>query len=147
MRSVVVPNELAADFARTGQLADGLTAAQRAMEQAERTGARSQRPESLRIRGELPPLQAETGAPATAEDQFRQALDWARRQRASSWELRAVTSFAQLKRSRSSSAEARTLLQSVYDRFTEGFDTPDLKAAKSLLDTLEPNEASTRHPC
>jgi len=48
---------------------------------------------------------------------------------------------------RGSAAEAKALLQSVYDRFTEGFDTADLKAAKSLLDTLERNEVSTQHPC
>ena len=52
--------------------------------------------ELLRIKGELLLLQGAPGAAATVEDQFRQALDWARRQGALSWELRAATSLARL---------------------------------------------------
>jgi hypothetical protein len=85
--SLMFLNELAAGFARAGQVAEGLAATEQAMERAERTGARSQFPESLRIRGELLLLQDATGA--TAEAHFRQALDWARQQGAVSWELRA----------------------------------------------------------
>jgi hypothetical protein len=76
-------------------------------------------------------------AAAAAEDQFRQALDWARRQGALSWELRVATSLARLLRDGARSADATALLQPVYDRFTEGFDTADLKAAKALLDALQ----------
>jgi predicted ATPase len=54
-----------------------------------------------------------------------------------SWELRAATSLAQTLGDQGRSAEAFALLQSVYDRFTEGFDTADLKAAKALIDTLQ----------
>ena len=71
-----------------------------------------------------------------AEGHFRQALDWARRQAALSWELRAATSLARLLSDHGRSADATALLQPVYDRFTEGFDTADPKAAKALLDTL-----------
>ena len=71
-----------------------------------------------------------------AEDHFRQSLDWARRQSALSCELRAATSLARLLRDQGPSADATALLQPVYDRFTEGFDTADLKAAKALLDAL-----------
>ena len=79
-----------------------------------------------------------------AEDHFRQALDWARRQGALSWELRAAKSLARLLCDRGRSADARGLLQPVYDRFTEGFDTADLKAAKALLDVLaEPADLRT----
>ncbi|MEA2788429.1 MAG: hypothetical protein QOG73_835, partial [Acetobacteraceae bacterium] len=130
-------NELAAGFARAGQIADGLAAAEQAIERAERTKARWLFPESLRIKGELLLLQAATGAAAAAEDHFRQALDWARRQGALSLELRAATSLAPLLRDQGSSAEAKAVLQPVYDRFTEGFDTADLKAAKTLLDALK----------
>jgi predicted ATPase len=73
-----------------------------------------------------------------AEDHFRQALDWARRQGALSWELRAATSLARLLRDQGRSADALALLQPVYDRFTEGFGTANLKTAKALLDTLRP---------
>jgi predicted ATPase len=76
------------------------------------------------------------GAAAAAEDHFRQALDWAQRQGALSWELRAATSLARLLSDQGSSADAIALLQPVYDRFTEGFATADLKAAKALIDDL-----------
>jgi predicted ATPase len=82
-------------------------------------------------------MQGGSSAAATAEDHFRQSLDWARRQGALSWELRAATSLAQLLRDQSRAADAVALLRSVYDRFTEGFDTADLKAAKVLLDSLQ----------
>jgi predicted ATPase len=88
-------------------------------------------------------LQGAQGAAAAAEDHFRQALDWARRQGALSWELRAATSLARLPRDHSRAADALALLQPIYDRFTEGFDTADLKTAKALLDTLQ-NWASRR---
>jgi predicted ATPase len=66
----------------------------------------------------------------------RQALDAARRQSALSWELRAATSLARLWHDQNKRTEALALLQPVYDRFTEGFGTADLKAAKALLNTL-----------
>jgi predicted ATPase len=128
--------ELAVGFARAGQIADGLAAAEQTIERAERTEARWLFPESLRIRGELLLLQAATGAATAAEDHFRQALDWARRQGALSLELRAGTSLARLLRNQGSSAEAKALLQPVYDRFTEGFDTTDLQTARTFLDVL-----------
>jgi predicted ATPase len=77
-----------------------------------------------------------SGEVTVAEDHFRQALDSARRQGALSWELRAATSLARLWYGQNRRTEARALLQPVYDRFTEGFDTADLKAAKALLNTL-----------
>ena len=92
--------------------------------------------ELLRIKGELLLLQRGPGAVAAAEDHFRQALDWARRQGALSWELRAATSLARLLRNRAPSVDAIACLQPVYDRFTEGFGTADLIAAKLLLDEL-----------
>ena len=75
-----------------------------------------------------------SGDAAVAEDHFRQALDSARQQGALSWELRAATSLARLWNGQNRRTEALALLQPVYDRFTEGFDTADLKAAKALLD-------------
>jgi predicted ATPase len=89
----------------------------------------------LRVKGELLLLRGTQEAEAAAEDHFRQALDWARRQGALSFELRAATSLARLLRNQGrSAADATALLQPVYDRFTEGFDTADLKTAKALLD-------------
>ncbi len=129
-------NDLAASFAHAGQIADGLAAAEQAIERAERTEARWLFPESLRIKGELLLSQAATGAENAAEGHFRQALDWARQQGALSWELRAATSMARLWRDQARSKEARELLAQVYNRFTEGFATTDLRAAKSLIEEL-----------
>jgi len=129
-------SELAAGFGHAGQTDDGLTAVQQAIERAEHTEACWLLPESLRIKGELFLLQAAHGAAAAAEVCFRQALDWARRQDALSLEMRAATSLARLARDQRRSADAVATLQPVYDRFTEGFDTADLKAAKALLDDL-----------
>jgi predicted ATPase len=92
--------------------------------------------ELLRVKGELHLLDGAPGAAAAAEDHFRQALDWARQQGALSWELRAATSLAGLLRNRGQPADAIACLEPVYDRFTEGFGTADLTAAKQLLDDL-----------
>ena len=69
----------------------------------------------------------------------------ARMQDALSWELRAATSLARLWRDQGRPAEGMALLQSVYGRFTEGFETADLRAAKARLEILaEPNALRTR---
>jgi predicted ATPase len=65
---------------------------------------------------------------------FTQAIAEARRQGSRFYELRATTSLARLWRGRGRGAEARDLLAPIYDGFTEGFDTEDLKEAKALLD-------------
>jgi predicted ATPase len=88
----------------------------------------------LRVKGELFLLQSTPRAAAAAEGQFRQALDLAHRQGALSWELRAATSLARLLRDHERSAEAIALLVPIYNRFTEGFETADLKAPTALID-------------
>jgi predicted ATPase len=92
--------------------------------------------ELLRIKGELLLMQGASGG-AAAENQFRRALDWARRQGALAWELRAATGLARLLRDKGRSADAKALLQPVYDQFTEGFSTADLTVARTLLDALQ----------
>ena len=91
----------------------------------------------LRVKGELFLLQGARGAAAAAEDHFRQALDWSRRQGALSWKLRAGTSLARLWRDQGRRKEAQQLLAPIHGRFTEGFETADLKAAKAVIDELE----------
>jgi predicted ATPase len=122
---------------KAGQTADAVDAIDDAIARAERTEEFWQLPELLRVKGEL--VLVQTGGPqaAAAEDYFQRARDWARRQDALSWELRAASSLAQLLRDQDRSAEALALLQPVYDRFTEGSETADLKAAKALLDALQ----------
>ncbi len=127
---------MAEALGRAGQIADGLAAIEEAIVRSERSEERWTTAELLRIKGELLLLQDAPGAVAAAEDQFRQALDWGRRQGALSWELRAATSLARLVSDQGRAADATALLQPVYDRFTEGFATADLKAAKALLDDL-----------
>jgi predicted ATPase len=119
-----------------GQVSEGLVELNEAIERSEETEEPWLIADLLRIKGELLLLQGRPGAATAAEDHFRRALDRARRQGALSLELRAATSLARLLRDQGRSADAVALLQPVYDRFTEGFDTADLKAAKVLLDPL-----------
>ena len=73
---------------------------------------------------------------AEAEQCFRTAIEIARRQSARSIELRAATSLARLLAKQGRRDEARAMLAEIYGWFTEGFDTADLKHAKTLLDEL-----------
>ena len=108
--------------------------AEQAIERCEQTNERWLFAELLRIRGDL--MLRKESAIAKAEDSFREALDWARRQGALSWELRAATSLARLLRDQRRCAEAIAVINPVYSRFTEGFDTTDLVNAKALIDNL-----------
>ncbi len=91
------------------------------------------RSELLRLDGELVLKRAVPDAIA-AEQSFRSAIEVAREQGAKSFELRAATSLAALWHEQGKRLEAQELLGGVYGWFTEGFDTPDLRRAKSLLD-------------
>ena len=88
----------------------------------------------LRIEGELGLLSG--ASTKEAEASFVQALEVSRKQQAKSFELRAATSLAGLWRDQGNLTDARDLLTPVYDWFTEGFDTLDLKQAKALLHDL-----------
>ena len=89
----------------------------------------------LRVAGEIA-LESPARDAAKAEAYFDRALEVARTQQAKSWELRAATSKARLLRDQCRHTEAQDLLAPVYSWFTEGFDTLDLKEAKTLLDEL-----------
>jgi predicted ATPase/DNA-binding winged helix-turn-helix (wHTH) protein len=126
--------DIAEALGRAGQIADGLAVAEQAIERCKQTNERWLFAELLRVKGEL--MLRKESATTNAEDSFREALDWARRQGALSWELRAAMSLARLWRSQGKVQQARELLAPVYGWFTEGFDTRDLKEAKALLDEL-----------
>ena len=128
-------SSLAKQLAAAGNVGESLGLISEAFRHAERNGEEWYMPELIRIRGELLLLQGDPGA-AEAEDCYSRSLAWARRQGALSWELRTATSLARLLRDQGRPADAIALLQPVYDRFTEGFDTADLRAAKALLDAL-----------
>jgi hypothetical protein len=125
--------QMAEALGHAGRLADGLATVERGIDRSQGGWLA---PELLRIKGELLLLQGTTGTTEAVEDVFRQALDGAREHGALSWELRAATSLARLLRSQGRPADAIACLQPVYDRFTEGFGTADLIAAKQLLDEL-----------
>ena len=127
---------LAEGLASIGQVAEGLAAIDDALAQCERTDERWNMAELLRVKGELLLLEGAPEAAVAAEDHFRQGLDWARRRGALAWELRCATNLARLWRDQARSEETHALLGPIYDRFTEGFETADLKAAKALLDKL-----------
>ncbi len=116
-----------------GQFERGLTAIDEAIDRSESTGELWCAAVLLRIKGEL---LLSPGAPdcSAAEEYFRRALEQARRQGALGWELRAATSLAGLLHDQAGSSDAKVMLQTIYNRFTEGFDTADLIAAKQLLD-------------
>jgi predicted ATPase len=131
-------------YARVKRIDDGLASVADAL--AEKTGERCWQAELNRIKGELL-LAMSADNHAEAERCFSQALDIARRQQAKSWELRAAMSLARLWQAQGKADEARNLLAPIYGWFTEGFDTPDLKDAKTLLDELtKPATQSVENP-
>jgi predicted ATPase len=91
------------------------------------------RPEALRVRGEL---RAKQRAIEAAEIDCRDAIALAQKISGKSWELRATMSLARLLASKGHRDEARTMLAQIYHSLTEGFDTIDLKEAKTLLEEL-----------
>jgi predicted ATPase len=115
-----------------GRAAEGLAVLAEAHALVAATGERFHEAELHRLQGEL--LLASGGGGAEAS--FREALAVARRQGARSLELRAAASLVRLARQRGDVAAARALLADAYGRFTEGFDTPDLREARALLDGL-----------
>jgi predicted ATPase len=124
---------LAEALGQAGRIAESLAFIEAGIEQFE---ASCFTPELIRLKGELSLLQGMLGAEGSAEILFRQALDGAREHGTLCWGLRAATSLARLLRDQHRSADAIACLQPIYDRFTEGFGTADLVAAKQLLDDL-----------
>jgi class 3 adenylate cyclase/predicted ATPase len=116
-----------------GQVEEALSLLDDALQIVERTGERWLEAELNRHKGQLLLRQGHTEA---AEELYHKALSVAREQEAKLWELRAAASLARLRRDQGRYGEARDLLAPIYGWFTEGFDTPDLKDAKTLLDEL-----------
>jgi class 3 adenylate cyclase/DNA-binding winged helix-turn-helix (wHTH) protein/predicted ATPase len=116
-----------------GQIEEALTLLDDALQIAEKTGERWFAAELNRHRGRL---LLRRGHSEAAEEFYCKALSIAAEQEAKLWELRAAVSLARLRRDQGRQAEARDLLVPVYGWFTEGFDTPDLKEAKALLEEL-----------
>lgn len=102
------------------------------IKRSEITGERWCAAELLRIKGDILLLQDEPDA-TSAGDFLRESLDAARRHGALSWELRATINLVRLPPNGRRRQDARGLLSRIYDRYTEGFETTDLAAARLLL--------------
>ena len=100
----------------------------------ERTGQQYYAAELHRLKGEL--LLAQDSSNVQAEQSFCAAIEIAREQHAKSWELRATTSLARMLAKQGKRDKARSMLAEIYNWFTEGFDTADLKDAKALMEEL-----------
>jgi tetratricopeptide (TPR) repeat protein len=118
---------------RNGLPNEGLAVINEALERSERIPWC--RAELHRLKGELTLLK-DPGRELEAESYFREAIDIAQRQSARLFELRSTMSLARLLRKQGHRDEAHTILAEIYNWFTEGFDTADLKEAKALLDEL-----------
>jgi predicted ATPase len=126
---------LARACAELGQVRDAWHHIEEAMTTSAKTKEKWVEAEIHRSAGEIALILPERDA-AKAGAYFERALMVARGQKAKSWELRTAMSLARLWRDQAKPQAAHHLLASVYDWFTEGFDTPDLKEAKALIDTL-----------
>lgn len=129
----------AADFAESLAAvvgpADGIAAVNSALSQTNVKGIAWYNAELLRIKGELLALdETRKDKTSAAEDCFRRSLELAREQGALFWELRAALSLARLLLRQDRPDDARKILAPVHDRFTEGYDTADLRAAKIMLE-------------
>ena len=116
-----------------GQIEEGIALLDDALRIAEKTGERWFLAELTRQKGQVLLRQGHAEA---AEELYQKALSIAEEQGAKLWELRAATSLARLRREQGRHAEARDVLVPIYNWFSEGFDTPDLKEAKVLINQL-----------
>jgi len=133
---------LAEALGRLGERTDALATVERALARTNRGGERWYASELTRIKGELLLQEAGDQSIAAAEGLFLEALEVARQQGALFWELRGALSLARLRVRQDRRGDARRTLAPVYERFTEGFKTADLRSAKALLDSLPPSRTS-----
>ena len=123
------------DSLRPGEADKGLVAIDEALDRSQRAAERWCLPELLRIKGELELMRRVEDADS-AQQHFVQAIEWARRQGALSWELRASTSLGRLWLGQGRASDAHALLAPLRARFTEGLETADLVSADKLLGLL-----------
>jgi predicted ATPase len=128
-------SHLARAYIELGNFEDAWRSIREAMTMIERTTEAWCEAEVYRTAGEIV-LLAPKQAAEKAEAYFNHALPLARSQQAKSWELRVAMNMARLWRDQGKRGHRRDLLAPIYDGFTEGFDTRDLKEAKALLDSL-----------
>jgi hypothetical protein len=123
-------------LAAIGRFDEGTTLIGKTIELVEANGDVVYMPELLRLKGSLLLSKPQPGV-ADAVLCFAQSLELSRRQGARAWELRTATDLATLYADQKQPERSRALLQPVFERFVEGFETADLRAAKMLLSTLD----------
>jgi len=116
------------------RVADGIALIELTFSEMERIGMRLFEPDLHRLQGEF--ILMAGRRENEAEAVFRDAITIARQRQAKSFELRATMSLARLLAKQGHKDEANAMLADIYGWFTEGFDTPDLKDAKALLEEL-----------
>lgn len=122
-------------YTQCGRFEEAHNVLEEGLSVAEKNGDRCHEAELLRVKGEL--LLAESpDQSALAEDCFRGAIETAQRQLSRAWELRATISLARLWQQQNRNDEAHIALSAIYEKYSEGFTTPDLVDAKSLLKAL-----------
>jgi len=126
---------LAETCGKSRRVEEGLDLVAEGLATAEHTGLRLAEAELHRLKGELLAIKEPSNV-AEVERCLRTAIEVARRQGARLYELRATVSLARLLKQQGKTVEARPMLREIYNWFTEGFDTADLKDAKALLDQL-----------
>jgi predicted ATPase len=134
--SPVLPTMMLAQvYARDARADRALAIVDEQLARAERTGGHLGEQELHRLKGEAI-LRRDPSAAAQAEACFRRAIEIARGQSVKWAELRSTVSLARLLRSTNRRDEARAMLAEIYNWFSEGFDTADLKDARVLLEEL-----------
>jgi predicted ATPase len=130
-------------YAQAGRFEEALAALTEALAVVDKNDDRFYEAELHRLKGELL-LVATANQGVDAEVSFRRAIDIARQQHSKSWELRATVSLARLWQRQGRREEAQAALAAVYSSYTEGFTTPDLIDARTLLRNLaEPTGTTT----
>jgi len=160
---VILPHFLALlieAFGETNQAEQGLRLLEEALRLVQRNGEAYYQAELYRLKGELLLAQTtgcsisqvttrgkaiiKTRPPAVVEAEtcFQQSIKIAQEQQAKSWELRTAISLARLYQNQNRQEEGHNILERIYQSFTEGFDTIDLREAKTLLNELQKNKTS-----
>jgi predicted ATPase len=136
--AALVACKLAEGLAATGSVGEALFILEGAIEEARRQGGTRAMPELLRVKGVILASRSPTDT-RDVDATLGSAIEVARRQGALAWELRATTDLARQKLRRGNAAGVLGELSAVYSRFTEGLETADLRAARSLLEQrMEP---------
>jgi predicted ATPase/DNA-binding winged helix-turn-helix (wHTH) protein len=131
--------ELAACLGAVGEVAQGLVTADEALARCEARDERWYEAELLRIKGELLLREGEHQSASDAERYFERAMELARQQGAVFWELRTAISLGRLRISQGRHCDAHHVLTSAYGKFTEGYETFDMKSAKAMIAQLSPH--------